>query len=60
MVSGSKTWDKMTDAEKIETSRLDIVRLFDITNHLIQDVRSLRQTIQSLEAEVQAHRLKGR
>lgn len=44
-----KSWNELTDPEKIEDLRRDVVRLFDVLNASIADVRNNHIRLNAIE-----------
>jgi hypothetical protein len=47
-----KTWNELNDSEKIEDLRRDVVRIFDVLNALINDVRNNHVRANAIETKV--------
>ena len=47
-----KTWEELSEPEKIEDLRKDIVRIFDALNTLIIDVRNNHVRLNNIEPEL--------
>ena len=47
-----KTWDQLTQPEKIEDLRKDVTRIFDVLNALIADVRANHIRLNEFETKL--------
>ena len=47
-----KTWEEMDDGEKIEDLRRDVIRIFDVLNALVADVRNSHDRTNTLETKM--------
>ena len=48
----SKTWDQMTDAERIKDLRRDVLTLYQALNAAEQDNRKLAERLMKVETEL--------